>query len=157
MNWKQAVAVLVAVGAVALAFRYPPYWDDGVVFGGTVYYLAGHPPADAYGISYNDWLLRRELSYAALTLAAALVALRTRGPRGQRVALGVGLCLELAFFASQVPQFNTVLTPELTWYGLNLMATVLLAVMCVVECKSRRARQHQQPEAHPTPRKEPQP
>jgi hypothetical protein len=131
MNRKQVIAVVVAIIATVIVFKIPPYYDNGGIIGGTVYYPFSHPPADNIYVARNSWLLKVELSFLVISLATALIAARRSAHRRQQSTLVVGLCLESIFFAVNVRSFNIVLQPEFTFYLLNVLAIVLLVVVII--------------------------
>ncbi len=135
MTKRQAIALILAAGAVTLAAACPPYYDSGGIIGGTVYFPFRPPPSDPY-ISFNGWLFRWELAYIGVTAVTALMALGRRARRLQTVALLVGLAVEAAFFVSQFPRL--LLAPEFTWYGLTLMAVMLLIAVTTLGRRNTR-------------------
>jgi hypothetical protein len=128
MNGRQATAVIVAAVAVVIVIACRPYYDNGGLIGGTVYYPFRQAPSSRH-VSPNDWLLGCELVYIALTLLTALIALRARATRRESSVLIISLTAGFGWFLWQLPRFSNILGPESTWYALNLMAVIGLVVV----------------------------
>jgi hypothetical protein len=131
MNPGQVGAAAVAAVLLVVVFACPPYWDDSGLFGSTVYYPFRTPPAEP-AVFFDAWLFKWELAYVGITFVSALIALGRNATKGQRVTCAVFLVVEIAFFFSQLPHFATVLGPQFTWYGLNLMAVIGMTILLVM-------------------------
>lgn len=130
VNTKQLYAIGIAGIVAWQMFACPPYYDDGGLFGGNVYYLHRKPPSDPY-ISRDESLLHFELFYLSLALIGAIIALRSKATPRQEKVFWVGLALQVGIFASQVGQFNMILTIPLTWSALFLLSIVVLTLELV--------------------------
>jgi hypothetical protein len=129
MNIQRALVLTVASIACVLAFLIPPYYYDGSLIGGTIYFPLSHPPADDPTYSYSAWLLKWELAFIALSALAGWTAFGPRGGVGRRTVAGRWLALNIGLLLFSFPSFNTILAPELTWYGLTLSSVVLVVVL----------------------------
>ncbi len=130
----QVVALLFAILAIVLVFRFPPYETDASLIGGDAYFVSGMPPTESAGMwSLNNSLLRWELVFIGLTLCAALIAFGRGAGKSQRHCMLIGLALEAAFLGGSLPSINNFMGPEFTWFVLNMLAVAVLFLVFIAE------------------------
>ncbi len=154
LSLGQVVVLVFAILAIVLVYRFPPYYTDTGLIGGTAYFLSGRPPIDSGdNWSLNSALRSWELFFIGLTLCAALIAFRRHADQNQRRYMLIGLAVEAAFLGGSIPSFGTILGPEFTWNVMNALAGLVLYLVLAMGPDSRSALQSalQQTELEPTP------
>ena len=132
MNARQGLVLLVSVVTVALVFLCPPFWNDGGLIGGTEYRWQRDPVAALLDLDYNWGLVRWELSFVAICALIALIACRRNATAPQVAVWCGGTFIEGLILVWQIPQFNVILTPEVTWLALNLVGLLLLGTVVML-------------------------
>ncbi|GDX39982.1 hypothetical protein LBMAG21_02740 [Armatimonadota bacterium] len=131
MNYRQILAVLVGMGAVALIFIYPPYYFVGQFFDGAEYFYYKNPPKIDYDVSYDDGLVAEELTIVALSVISAYIALGKTAPlRLRRRVFGLQF-VQFCIFLVNAPSFGQFLAIETTWMLLFLISFPLFLYVLV--------------------------